>query len=280
MTPNDFLGQLNQLPPDTPITAQHLVSILSILGSANNEPLPPQKTKYSELDREDTITEEELAQWINKNIQTLRNWRVDGKGPKFIKDLRSVNYRVGTVIDWIKSREVQSTTQADTLKFGSVFPTIYINEIATQFFETIRENEDDYLETNFTGYQTIWAEENSMASLYLTSHEQHEEADKIIADLLNLLSNGADLNELQTVLIGSHEHSINLSHLVAVNTLEHQQYTALVNDLYSNGLNFHALDSNGKTSLQLAEEAGNTHLLNMINSFDLYTKLQSKIPKV
>lgn len=279
MTPNDFLGQLNQLPPDTPITAQHLVSILSILGNANNEPLPPQKTKYSELDKEDTITEEELAQWINKNVQTLRNWRGEGKGPKFIKDSRSVNYRVGTVIDWIKSREVQSTTQADTLKFGSVFPTIYINDIATPFFETIRDNEDDYLEINFTGYQTIWAEEDSLASLYLTSIEQHEEADKIITDLLNSLSNGTDLNELQRVLIGSHEHSINLSHLVAVNTLEHQQYTALVNDLYSNGLNFHALDSNGKTSLQLAEEVGNTHLLNMIKSFDLYTKLQSKIPK-
>ncbi|ACT51330.1 helix-turn-helix transcriptional regulator [Methylovorus glucosotrophus] len=280
MTPNDFLGQLNQLPPDTPITAQHLIAILSIL--ANDTIKDAEEKPYSSLDREDVITEEVLAKWINKNVQTLRNWRGEGKGPKFIKDSRSVNYRVGTVMDWLKSREVQSTTQADTLKFGSteydsVFPSIYLNHIATPFFDTIRENEDDYLEMNITGYQTLWTEKDSIASLYLSSHELNIEVDKIIEELLRLKVNGTDLNKLETILINNQAHSINLTHLIALNTYDYDQYTILVKELYSNGLDFHTIDSSGKTSIQLAEENDNMHLCSMISSFDLYNKLQKEL---
>ncbi|SDK24166.1 hypothetical protein SAMN05192566_0773 [Methylophilus rhizosphaerae] len=290
MTPEHFKEQLLSLPPDTPITAEHILAILSVL-EPNKVKSKTNDQAYSTWDDGKFINQEVLAEWIGESESTIEKWRKLQKGPNATYKGKKVIYEVGTVREWLRrnthsstaenrqSKETELAKSLGLMKFGSVFPSIYIDNVATPFFETIRDNEDDYLEMNFTGYQTIWAEEDSMASLYLTSHEQHEEAEKIIEDLLNLLSNGTDLNELQRVLINGQAHSVNLSHLVAVNTLEHQQYTALVNDFYSNRLNFHALDSNGKTSLQLAEEVGNTHLLNMIKSFDLYTKLQSKIQK-
>lgn len=285
MTPNDFLTQLSNLPPDTPLTAHHLISILSILANdTNKDKVDTVDKPYSSYDREDTITDEVLAKWINKNVNTLRNWRGEGKGPKFIKDSRSVNYRVGTVIDWIKSREVQSTTEADTLKFGStnydsIFPTIYLNHIATPFFETIREDEADYEEMNFTGYEVIMTEKDSLSSLYLSCCELNIDVDKIITAILDLKALGTDINKLETILINNQAHSITLSHIIAHSPIVYDDYTVLVKDLYNNGLNFHIANNHDKTAINLAEENGNNHLISMIQSFDLYKSLQDKIPK-
>lgn len=282
MTPNDFLSQLGNLPPDTPLTAHHLISILSIL--ANDTIKDAEDKPISSYDREDIITEKVLAKWINKNVQTLRNWRGEGKGPKFIKDSRNVNYRVGTVIDWIKSREVQSTTQADTLKFGStnydsIFPTIYLNHIATPFFETIRQDEADYEEMNFTGYEVIMTEKDSLSSLYLSCRELNIDVDKIITELHRLIEQGTDINKLETILINNEAHSITLSHIIAHSPIVYDDYTLLVKDLYNNGLDFHIANNHDKTAINLAEENGNNHLISMIQSFDLYKSLQDKIPK-
>lgn len=110
MTIEDLIQNLKAIPEQTNLPIK---SILTMLESVEHKIDEPQ---YSTWDSEKLIDESVLAQWLNKNIQTLRNWRVDGKGPKFIKDSRSVSYQVGTVRDWIISRQVISTTQADQLK--------------------------------------------------------------------------------------------------------------------------------------------------------------------
>lgn len=109
MTVNDLIQNLKALPPDLNLPVKSILTMLETVELKIDEP------KYSTWDSEKLIDESVLAQWLNKNIQTLRNWRGEGKGPKFIKDSRSVNYQVGTVRGWIKSKQVQSTTQADQL---------------------------------------------------------------------------------------------------------------------------------------------------------------------
>lgn len=110
MTIEDLIQNLKAMPLETNLPIE---SILKMLGSVVQKTDEP---KYSTWDSEKLIDENTVAIWLNKNIQTLRNWRVDGKGPKFVKDSRSVNYQVGTIRNWIKSKEVKSTTQVNHLK--------------------------------------------------------------------------------------------------------------------------------------------------------------------
>ena len=72
--------------------------------------------KFSELDSEQLIDTEILALWIDEAATRLRKWRLTGAGPKFVSKSKHVAYKVGDVRDWINSRTVQSTTQADQLK--------------------------------------------------------------------------------------------------------------------------------------------------------------------
>lgn len=291
MTPEDFKSRLSNLPPDTPITAEHIVAIFSAM--IDN---PKIDENYSQWDSDKLINQTVLAQWLGESESTIEKWRrKKGDGPDPIFKKGKVSYRVGAVREWLdkityksigeyqaaKSKEKLNKLglKSFTTEYDSVFPSIYLNHIATPFFDTIRDNEDDYLEMNITGYQTVWTEKDSIASLYLSSHELNIEVDKIIEELLRLKVNGTDLNKLETILINNQAHSINLTHLIALNTYDYDQYTILVKELYSNGLDFHTIDSNGKTSIQLAEENNNMHLCNMINSFDLYKKLQVDIAK-
>jgi hypothetical protein len=110
MNIEDLIQNLKAMPPETNLPIKSILTMLESVKQETHEP------KYSTWDSEKLINESEVAKWLNKNIQTLRNWRVDGKGPKFIKDSRSINYRVYTVKEWIKSKEVQSTSYAEKLK--------------------------------------------------------------------------------------------------------------------------------------------------------------------
>lgn len=55
--------------------------------------------KRDYLDR--LITETEAAEFLNFSISTLRNWRVAGQGPEFIKiSQRTVRYRRRELNAW------------------------------------------------------------------------------------------------------------------------------------------------------------------------------------
>ncbi|MBX9900665.1 MAG: DNA-binding protein [Alphaproteobacteria bacterium] len=71
------------------------------------------KQAYSTLDSEEYIDTETLSDWIKEPVSRLAKWRLEGVGPIYTKKPKHVIYKVGDVRDWLKSKTVQSTTQAD-----------------------------------------------------------------------------------------------------------------------------------------------------------------------
>ena len=116
MTPSELLFKLKNLPPDTPVTMEHIVAILSSLQAPQTVNIDPHA--YSSWDKDKLINTETLSEWIGETATRLGQWRVDGRGPKYVSKAHKVSYRVGDVRDWIKSKTVQSTTQADSLGFS------------------------------------------------------------------------------------------------------------------------------------------------------------------
>lgn len=50
-------------------------------------------------DRQPLATPEEVAQYLQKPVRTLEQWRYRGKGPRFVKVGRDVRYRWDDVED-------------------------------------------------------------------------------------------------------------------------------------------------------------------------------------
>ena len=62
------------------------------------------------LDR--LITETEAAEFLNFSISTLRNWRVAGQGPEFIKiSQRTVRYRRRELNAWSDKLKKSNTSK-------------------------------------------------------------------------------------------------------------------------------------------------------------------------
>ena len=59
------------------------------------------------MERERLMTDIEASQFLGLKPQTLRNWRYEGKGPKYLKfGNKSVRYRVNDLIEWAEERVV------------------------------------------------------------------------------------------------------------------------------------------------------------------------------
>lgn len=57
------------------------------------------------------MTEQQTSELTNVAIQTLRNWRVRGSGPKFIRvSSRAIRYRRRDLMAWVESRLAASTS--------------------------------------------------------------------------------------------------------------------------------------------------------------------------
>jgi hypothetical protein len=109
MTPSEFLYHLKKLPADTPMTATHVAAILETLTPLlKHQP----QTDFDSLPNSKLIDEDALAEWLDESPSSLQKWRLKGDGPKFVKGPKSVRYAVGAVRDWIASRTVISTTEA------------------------------------------------------------------------------------------------------------------------------------------------------------------------
>jgi hypothetical protein len=59
-----------------------------------NEQVAHQTTVY-QTDDEELLTEKDAGRFLGCAIQTLRNWRSQGRGPQYLKYYRSIKYRVG-----------------------------------------------------------------------------------------------------------------------------------------------------------------------------------------
>jgi predicted DNA-binding transcriptional regulator AlpA len=57
-------------------------------------------------------TEDETAARLNMKPQTLARWRVEGRGPRYVKCGRAVRYRDADIEQFIEERVRDSTSQA------------------------------------------------------------------------------------------------------------------------------------------------------------------------
>lgn len=73
-----------------------------------NHPLP----RHDSL--ETLLPEKHAAKLMGVSPRTLRNWRVIGGGPQYVKvSARCIRYRRADILAWIESRERRHTSQAD-----------------------------------------------------------------------------------------------------------------------------------------------------------------------
>ncbi len=62
-------------------------------------------------DPEQLMNEHRAAELLGYSIRALQVWRMNGKGPKFIKvSARSIRYRRRDLIDWIDGNTRMSTS--------------------------------------------------------------------------------------------------------------------------------------------------------------------------
>jgi predicted DNA-binding transcriptional regulator AlpA len=54
------------------------------------------------------VSEERFAKDLNKHIATVRRWRREGKGPKFLRLGNSVYHRSSDIETWLCSCEVST----------------------------------------------------------------------------------------------------------------------------------------------------------------------------
>lgn len=286
MTPEQFKYHLSSLPADTPITAEHIITILSSLGNT-----PKIDENYSQWDKDKLINQKVLADWLGESESTIEKWRrKKGDGPDPIFKKGKVSYRVGAVREWLDKKthgsigEYQESLRKEKMTklglkafsstvYGSVFPTIYSNDIAYPFFESFNE------ELDITGYQTIHAEQDSLAEWLLSVNDLNIDPHSIISELHNRVEEGEDINALQNLMINGVEVQYSLSHLIAgFNVSNFEHYSYLVQGFLDVDLNFRQKNSNNETALDFADNHGNNALIKMINSYELYIKLNNELP--
>jgi hypothetical protein len=261
MTPSELEYKLKSLPPNTPITAEHLIAILGAMQAP--QVISSQPSAYSTWDNDDYIDTETVAKWIKEPVELLAKWRLVGKGPVFTKKPKHIAYRVGDVRDYMKSRTVQSTTQADRLSFVSAFddclvaPTIYHDEQPYTLFESIELfGKDD--ETNITGFEVLITAD-PLVTAYMSGN-------------LDELLKADDLNKALSYFINGIDQQGTLAHLIARNPAE--SINEYLPELLDKGLNFSNKDGKGKTAI----EYENFEINNYLEKRALMLRFQNKFP--
>lgn len=63
------------------------------------------------------LIEQEVAPILRVSIRTLQKWRVNGKGPPFIRvSARAIRYRRNDLDGWIERRLRKSTSETDHVR--------------------------------------------------------------------------------------------------------------------------------------------------------------------
>lgn len=61
----------------------------------------------------DLLTEEVVAARLSISVKTLRNWRWQGRGPRFLRLGRAVRYSPAEIELWLKTCVRSSTTEGE-----------------------------------------------------------------------------------------------------------------------------------------------------------------------
>jgi hypothetical protein len=65
---------------------------------------------------DEVLSPEQLVKRIPYSVQTLAQWRVSGKGPRFAIDGRKIMYLWSSVVEWVKTHEVHNTVEAGSAR--------------------------------------------------------------------------------------------------------------------------------------------------------------------
>ena len=60
---------------------------------------------------EQLLSEMEMARKLGVSVRTLQRWRVEGRGPKFVKIGKLVRYQEGAAATYVESCTRQSTSE-------------------------------------------------------------------------------------------------------------------------------------------------------------------------
>ena len=58
------------------------------------------------------LSERQVAEALNLSVRTLQHWRLEGRGPLFVRIGRAVRYPQGEIEKFLKSMLRQSTSDA------------------------------------------------------------------------------------------------------------------------------------------------------------------------
>jgi len=61
--------------------------------------------------RQEYLNDKQAARYIGFHEQTLRNWRHARKGPKYVKQYRSVRYSVRDLDEWMEGRKITPSSE-------------------------------------------------------------------------------------------------------------------------------------------------------------------------
>ena len=73
-------------------------------------------TPFHFSDPEAYLTEKDTARFLSVSRRTLQAWRVQRKGPPFVRAGRAVRYRRGSLIDWMQSTTSGSKDTKEPVK--------------------------------------------------------------------------------------------------------------------------------------------------------------------
>jgi predicted DNA-binding transcriptional regulator AlpA len=66
------------------------------------------------MDGERFLDQDEVATVLGVSPGTVSNWRVQGRGPRFVRvTARCIRYRESDVRDWLESNEVEPTREVE-----------------------------------------------------------------------------------------------------------------------------------------------------------------------
>jgi predicted DNA-binding transcriptional regulator AlpA len=77
------------------------------------EPLESLKSAREPNDGERLLTPREVADFLRVSDSWLAKARMRGDGPPFVKPGRSIRYRRGDLLRWVRSRTHQSTSDSE-----------------------------------------------------------------------------------------------------------------------------------------------------------------------
>ncbi|SAL24709.1 hypothetical protein AWB71_01334 [Caballeronia peredens] len=158
MHPTELLYKLKKLDPDTPVSAAHVISLVEALIPLLDKQPTAQTRKHDAWEDLQLIDEQRLSELLGESVETLRKWRKIDKGPKAIKNPKSVRYCLADVREYIDAHRVQNTLQGKKVnqmrRFASgysVTPLIIFGTKEVEFFESLELQDDP------TGYKLIFS---------------------------------------------------------------------------------------------------------------------------